>query len=73
VLELRQQYPLDRVLKKIGLPRSTFFYQKAALVAVDKYASVKAAIKALYIANDGIYGLSDDDPCSSQLGGGSQP
>ena len=40
----------------VGLARSTFFYQKAAMVAVDKYASVKATIKALYIANDGIYG-----------------
>jgi transposase InsO family protein len=56
VLELRQQYPLDRLLKVVGLPRSTFFYQKAAMVAVDKYAAVKATIKSLYIANDGIYG-----------------
>lgn len=56
VLELRQHFPLDRLLKKIELPRSTFFYQKAALAVVDKYASVKASIKALYIANDGIYG-----------------
>jgi putative transposase len=56
VLELRQQYPVDRLLKVVGLARSTFFYQKAALVAVDKYAAVKTAIKALYIANDGIYG-----------------
>jgi transposase InsO family protein len=56
VLELRQQYPLDRLLKVVGLPRSTFFYQKAAMVAVDKYAAVKETIKALYIANDGIYG-----------------
>jgi putative transposase len=56
VLELRQHYPTDRLLKKLGLPRSTFFYQKNALVAVDKYASVKATIKALFIANDGIYG-----------------
>lgn len=56
MLELRQQYPFDRLLKVVGLPRSTFFYQKAAMVAVDKYASVKATIRALYIANDGIYG-----------------
>lgn len=56
MLELRQQYPLERLLKVVGLPRSTFFYQKAAMVAVDKYAAVKATIKALYIANDGIYG-----------------
>jgi putative transposase len=56
VLELRQQYPIDRLLKMVGLPRSTFFYQKSLLVAVDKYAAVKKTIKALYIANDGIYG-----------------
>jgi transposase InsO family protein len=56
VLELRQQYPIDALLKLVGLPRSTFFYQKKAMVAADKYASVKTLIKALYIANDGIYG-----------------
>lgn len=56
MLELRQQYPIDRLLKVVGLPRSTFFYQKKAMEAVDKYASVKTMIKALYIANDGIYG-----------------
>ena len=56
MLELRQQYPIDRLLKVVGLARSTFFYQKAAMAAVDKYASVKLTIKALYIANDGIYG-----------------
>lgn len=56
MLELRQQYPIDRLLKVVGLARSTFFYQRNAMVAVDKYASVKLTIKALYIANDGIYG-----------------
>lgn len=56
MLELRQQYPVARLLKAVGLARSTFFYQQAALVAVDKYASIKATIKAIYVAHDGIYG-----------------
>jgi putative transposase len=56
VLELRLQYPVERLLKAVGLARSTYFYQRAALVVVDKYATIKATIKALYIAHDGIYG-----------------
>lgn len=56
VLELRQQYPVALLLKAVGLARSTFFYHQAALAAVDKYASIKATIKALYVAHDGIYG-----------------
>jgi transposase InsO family protein len=47
---------MARLLKAVGLARSTFFYQQAALVAVDKYASIKATIKAMYVAHDGIYG-----------------
>jgi putative transposase len=56
VLELRQQYPIALLLEAVGLARSTFFYQQAALVAIDKYASIKATIKAMYVAHDGIYG-----------------
>jgi putative transposase len=56
VLELRLHYPVERLLKAVGLARSTYFYQQVALVAVDKYATIKETIKALYIAHDGIYG-----------------
>lgn len=56
MLELRQQYPVALLLKAVGLARSTFFYHQAMVGAVDKYASIKATIKALYIDHDGIYG-----------------
>jgi transposase InsO family protein len=56
VLELRRQYPLARLLKAVCLARSTFFYQQAALRTVDKYASIKATIKSIYVAHEGIYG-----------------
>jgi putative transposase len=56
VLELRQQYRVSLLLKAVGLARSTFFYHRAALAAVDKYASVKTTIKAMYLAHDGTFG-----------------
>lgn len=56
MLELRQQYPLALLLETVGLARSTFFYQQAALAAVDKYASIKTIIKTIYAAHDGNYG-----------------
>lgn len=56
MLELRQQYPVEGLLKAVGLARSTFYYQQAALLAADKYLQVKARIKAIYDLHKGRYG-----------------
>lgn len=56
MIELRHQYPLASLLRYAGLARSTFYYQKAALRAVDKYASAKNQIKAIYDQHKGRYG-----------------
>lgn len=56
MLELRQQYPLAGLLKVAGLARSTFYYQQKALGAVDKYADMKAKIRALFEEHKGRYG-----------------
>ncbi|MFC7421912.1 IS3 family transposase, partial [Iodobacter arcticus] len=38
------------------LPRSTFYYQKQALAANDKYQNVKTQLKALFAEHKGRYG-----------------
>lgn len=68
MLELRHQYPVDRLLKAVDMARSSFFYHKAALAAVDKYAAAKAIIKAHYVAHDGNYGYRRMTAALHQLG-----
>ena len=56
MIELRPQYPLASLLRAAGLARSTFYYQQAALLIVDKYAATKDQIKAIYDLHKGRYG-----------------
>ena len=54
--ELRQQFPLDRLLEVVQLRRSTYFYQLQALKAADKYAEVKLKLRELFHQHKGRYG-----------------
>lgn len=54
--ELRQQYPIDGLLKLAGLARSTYYYQVKVLQADDKDADLKATIEAVYALHKGRYG-----------------
>ena len=56
MIELRHQYPLASLLRVACLARSTFYYQQAALQVVDKYATTKDQIKAIYDLHKGRYG-----------------
>jgi putative transposase len=56
VLELRQQYPVTGLLKAANLKRSTFYYQRKALQAADKYEALKKQIQAIYDLHKGRYG-----------------
>jgi transposase InsO family protein len=56
VLELKQQYPLEGLLKLAGLVRSTFYYQQKALSTADKYAELKTKILTLFEQHKGRYG-----------------
>lgn len=40
----------------VGLPRSTFYYQRKALAAPDKYAKMKKRIRRVYARHQGRYG-----------------
>jgi len=56
VIELRPKFPLPALLRASSLPRSTFYYQRAALVAGDKYAATKVLIKSVFDQHKGRYG-----------------
>ena len=56
MIELRPQFGLAPLLRAAGLARSTFYYQQGVLQAVDKYASLKEQIKAIYEQHKGRYG-----------------
>ena len=56
MIELRQDHPLPALLKTAGLSRSTFYYQVKVLEAGDRYAGLKARIRAIYERHKGRYG-----------------
>ena len=61
MIELRPQYALASLLRAAGLERSTFYYQQAALLTVDKYAATKVQIKAIYDLHKGRYCQAPED------------
>jgi putative transposase len=56
VLELRHQHNLKDLLFVAQLARSTFYYQKDALQATDKYVDVKSRIRTIFDQHKGRYG-----------------
>ncbi len=56
VQQLRPLHPLRLLLRVAGLSRSTFYYHLKAQDAVDKYATLKAKISAIYARHKGRYG-----------------
>ena len=66
--ELRQQYPIDGLLKLAGLARSTYYYQVNVLEAGDKDADLKTMIKAEFGRHKGRYGYRRITEALCQLG-----
>lgn len=56
VSELRQEWPLSRLLIVAGLPRSTFYYHVKRLAAPDRYQSARALVLKIYHQHKGRYG-----------------
>jgi putative transposase len=56
------------LLKMAGLARSTFYYQQKALQAADKYAPLKARIRALFEQHKGRYGYRRITAAIRQMG-----
>ncbi len=55
VNELRQEWPLSRLLIVSGLPRSTFYYHVRRLAAPDRYQSARALVLKIYHQHKGRY------------------
>jgi putative transposase len=56
VLELRDQFPVVKLVELVGLPRSTFYNQCKILAATDKYAELKERIRLVFTKNVANYG-----------------
>nr|WP_261459942.1 IS3 family transposase [Serratia fonticola] len=56
VNELRQEWPLPRLLIAAGLPRSTFYYHIRRLAAPDRYQSASKLVLKIYHQHKGRYG-----------------
>jgi transposase InsO family protein/transposase-like protein len=53
---LRPTYPLNDLLFCLDMAKSSYFYQRNALSAPDKYADVRVRIRELFEANRRVYG-----------------
>ena len=56
VQELRQKYPLVKLLQFAKIPRSTFYYYLHQSERPGRYSQVKEKIQRIYEANHGRYG-----------------
>lgn len=54
--ELRQKYPVVKLLTVVDLPKSSFYHWDEARQRPDKYAKLKERIKAIYDKHKGRYG-----------------
>lgn len=53
---LRNKYPLKRLLKRLNLAKSSYFYQMSALTKTDKYKNLRQDIKGIFHTSYEAYG-----------------
>lgn len=53
---LRTTYPLNELLRELGLPRSSYFYHRSRVEVADKYAEVRRAMAGIFERNYRCYG-----------------
>ncbi|WP_342508539.1 IS3 family transposase [Sporosarcina sp. FSL K6-2383] len=56
IFELKEKYEVVDLVKVAGIPRSTYYYWENRLDRIDKYESVKEAIKHVFHEHKGRYG-----------------
>lgn len=56
MLALRCDFPLDGLLKLVGLPRSTYYHQLKRMAVGDKFAPLKELIQIIQAKHKGRYG-----------------
>jgi len=53
---LRKRYPLNELLKMMGMPKSSYYYQKEAQARPDKYVTLRTDVKKVFTENQSCYG-----------------
>lgn len=53
---LKRKYSLPELCKKLDLPRSSYYYQKTAMDAEDKYLEIRKRIVQLFRINRKVFG-----------------
>ena len=56
VSALKEKYALSLLLRKLSLPRSSYFYQMSVMKQPDKYATLRTLIKDTFHESKGCYG-----------------
>lgn len=53
---LRSEYPLPILIKRFGIARSSYHYQRNALSLADKHAQIRIDTRRIFVENSGRYG-----------------
>lgn len=53
---LRPEFPVDELLAAVGIPKSSYYYQREALGRADKYADLRIRIAEIFSASRGTFG-----------------
>ena len=53
---LKDRYTLPMILRKLEMPKSSYYYQKARSDRIDKYQELLKSINAAYYDNRACYG-----------------
>ncbi|WP_240472470.1 IS3 family transposase [Haliea salexigens] len=53
---LKEEYGLTKLLKRLGLARSSYFYHRSPMRVADKYAELRCMITEIFESNHGTYG-----------------
>jgi putative transposase len=53
---LRTKYPLNELLVAVGMPKSSYFYQREAQRRPEKYATVREEVKRIFVNSKNTYG-----------------
>ena len=53
---LRDEYPLNELLNRLALSKSSYFYQRTIQTKPDKYASLRTAVNEVLAESQSRYG-----------------
>lgn len=53
---MKEKYPLPALLRKMNLPRSSYYYQLKALATIDKYEHLRCEVNQIFFENKARYG-----------------